>query len=154
MLFLTFRLGEDQYAIDSAQVIEVLPLINLKRIPQTPTGLAGLFNYHGKSVPLVDLAELTLGKPSRKWMSTRIIVVKYGDSSSGVHMLGLLAEQATQTVHRKQEDFKDSGARTTSAPYLGAMAIDASGILQRLEINHLLPQSLRSQLFQQTVALL
>jgi chemotaxis-related protein WspB len=151
MLFLTFQLAEDRYAIESEQVIEVLPLINLKRIPHTPTGLAGLFNYHGESVPLIDLAELTLGTPSRKWMSTRIIVVKYGDSSSGAHVLGLLAEQATQTVRRNQEEFKDSGARTTAAPYLGAIAIDASGILQRVDINHLLPQSLRSQLFQQTV---
>jgi chemotaxis-related protein WspB len=152
MLFLTFRLGEDRYAIESAQVIEVLPLVELKRIPGAPAGVAGLFNYHGASVPLIDLAELTLGKPSRKWMSTRIIVVNYSDGSSGGHVLGLLAEQATQTVRRTEEEFKDSGAHTPAAPYLGAVAVDASGILQRVEINHLLPQSLRSQLFQQTVA--
>ena len=78
MLFLVFQLGKDRYAIEAHQVIEVLPLVNVKQIPQAPAGVAGVFDYHGTSVPLIDLAELALGKPSRRWMSTRIILVKYG----------------------------------------------------------------------------
>src|SRR5438477_132510 len=78
MLFLVFQLGTDRYAIEAHQVIEVLHLVNLKHIPQAPSGVAGIFDYHGASVPLIDLAELAVGEPSRRWMSTRIIVVNYG----------------------------------------------------------------------------
>ena len=66
MLFLVFQLGKDRYAIEAHQVIEVLHLVNVKQIPQAPAGVAGVFDYHGASVPLIDLAELALGKPSRQ----------------------------------------------------------------------------------------
>jgi chemotaxis-related protein WspB len=45
--------------------VEVLPLVHAKRIPQSPAGMAGIFDYHGAPVPLIDLAELALGKPSQ-----------------------------------------------------------------------------------------
>jgi chemotaxis-related protein WspB len=44
MLFLVFQLGTDRYAIEAAQVVEVLPLVNAKHIPRAPRGVAGLFN--------------------------------------------------------------------------------------------------------------
>jgi len=50
MLFLLFQLGQDRYALEASRVIEVLPLVSLKRIPQAPRGVAGLFNYRGRPV--------------------------------------------------------------------------------------------------------
>ena len=64
MLFLLFQMGEDRYAIEATQVLEVLPLVNFKRIPGAPSSMAGVFNYHGTPVPLIDLSELALGRPS------------------------------------------------------------------------------------------
>jgi chemotaxis-related protein WspB len=147
MLFLTFKLGQDRYAIEAAQVVEVLPLVNWKCIPGAPPGVAGIIDYHGTSVPLVDLMELALGKPSRKWMSTRILLVTYGEESSSSHVLGLLAEQATQILRRNEADFTDSGVATPSSPYLGPVTIDGAGIIQRVEVKHILTESMRSQLF-------
>ena len=92
MLFLVFQLGTDRYAIEAAQVVEVLPLVKSKHIPHAPLGVAGIFDYHGAPVPLIDLAELALGKASRQWMSTRIILVNYRENSGKTHLLGFLAE--------------------------------------------------------------
>ena len=147
MLFLVFQLGKDRYALEAHGVIEVLHLVNLKQIPQAPPGLAGVFDYHGTSVPLIDLAGLALGQPSRRWMSTRIILVKYGRSPAETHMLGLLAEQATGILRRNEEDFSDAGLAVSDTPYLGNVTTDASGIVQRIEISNLLAESVRSLLF-------
>src|ERR1700730_12596840 len=105
MLFLVFQLGKDRYAIEAHQIIEILHLVNVKQIPRAPAGVAGIFDYHGASVPLIDLAGLALGRPSRNWMSTRIIVVKYSGVAGVTHALGLVAEQATETLRRNEEDF-------------------------------------------------
>ena len=147
MLFLTFQLGTDRYAIRAAQVVEVLPLVHSKHIPHAPAGVAGIIDYHGVPVPLIDLAELALGKLSRRWMSTRIILVHYPQESGGTHLLGLLAEHATETLRRPEEDFKDSGVKVSSAPYLGPVLTDASGIIQRIEIGDLLSESICRQLY-------
>jgi len=151
MLFLVFQLGKDRYAIEARQVIEVLHLVNLKQIPQAPAGVAGVFDYHGASVPLIDLAELALGQPSRRWMSTRIVLVKYGGSPAEMHMLGLLAEQATGTLRRDEADFSDAGLAVSDTPYLGNVTTDTTGIVQRIETQNLVTESVRSLLFPERV---
>src|ERR1700688_216400 len=139
MLFLVFRLGNDCYAIEATQVVEVLPLVNWKDVARAPAGVAGIIDFHGFTVPLIDLTDLALGKPSRKWMSTRIIVVNYRrDSSSQTHVLGLMAEQATETIRRTEEEFADSGLSVAASPYLGAVTTGPAGAIQRVEIKHLL----------------
>ncbi len=90
MLFLVFQLGTNRYAIEAAEVVEVLPLVNSKHIPRAPLGVAGVFDYHGTPVPLIDFTELAQGTPSRRWMSTRIILVNHRDKSGKVHLLGFL----------------------------------------------------------------
>jgi chemotaxis-related protein WspB len=148
MLFLVFRLGSDRYAIETTQVIEVLPLVNWKCVPGAPAGVAGIIDYHGAPVPLIDLMELALGKPSRKWMSTRIIVVNYRrDSSDQTHVLALIAEQAIETMRRTEEEFANSGLTVTESPYLGSVTTGPAGTIQRVEIKNLLSESVRCQLF-------
>ena len=76
MLFLLFCLGADRYAIEAAQVSEVLPLITIKALPQAPPGVAGVINLRGAPVPVIDLSALALGRSASPWLSTRIVVVR------------------------------------------------------------------------------
>ena len=152
MLFLLFQIGDDRYALEARSVLEVLPVVNLKRIPRAPSGVAGVFNYHGASVPLIDLTEIALGRPSASWMSTRIILTHVVTDSGTKHMLGLLAEQVMQTMQRPDTDFAESGVSAPGAPWLGPVATDKSGIIQRIDVHRLLPQSLHDQLFAQPVS--
>jgi chemotaxis-related protein WspB len=149
MLFLCFQLGNDRYALDCSQVIEVVPLLDIKRIPQAPAAVAGAFNYRGKPVPVIDLSVLALGRPARRHMSTRIIIVIYADADGAQHWLGLIAEKATQTLRRDPADFTQSGVVNDDAPYLGPVATDANGLLQWIEVKKLLPASVRDVLFKQ-----
>jgi chemotaxis-related protein WspB len=151
MLFLVFQLGTDRYAIEAAQVVEVLPLVRPKHIPRAPAGVSGVFDYHGAPVPLIDLAELALGKSSRKWMSTRIILVNYFDKSGNKHLVGLLAEHAMETMRRPEEDFKDSGVMVAEGPYLGPVITEAAGIIQRIGVQNLLSESVGNCLFREQV---
>ena len=64
MLFLIFELGADRYALQAAHIAEVLPVVRIKRVPHAPPGVIGVFDYHGAPVPVIDLSELTLGRPA------------------------------------------------------------------------------------------
>jgi len=149
MLFLQFQLGKDRYALDSSQVVEVLPLLGIKQIPQAPAGVAGAFNYRGEPVPVIDLSQLALGRPARLHMSTRVIIVRHPDGDGAQHLLGLIAEKTTQTLRRDPKDFTDSGVGNDAAPYLGPVATDAEGLIQWIEVSKLLPASVREILFKQ-----
>jgi chemotaxis-related protein WspB len=150
MLFLLFQLGDDRYALDASQVAEVLPLIELKGIPQTPAAVAGVFNCRGRPVPVIDLSVLALGRPAQRCLSTRILVVHYAaDGALEPHPLGLIAEKATHTLRREASDFTAPGVSDAAAPYLGPVAADAQGLVQWIDIQKLLPQALRQLLFRQ-----
>jgi chemotaxis-related protein WspB len=147
MLFLLFQLGTDRYALPVHHVREVLPLVELKKIPQAPPGVAGVFSFHGEPVPVLDLSEYTLGHPALPRMSTRIVLVEYRR-----HLLGLIAEHATETIRREETDFVDAGVTVGNAPYLGPVATDVSGMVQRVELDRLLPESIRELLFREAGA--
>ena len=148
MLFLLFQLGKDRYAIDVHRVVEVLPMVAVKRIPQAPAAVQGAFNYRGTTVPLIDVSQLALGRPAQARLSTRIVVVDYPDGAGQSRMLGLLAEHVTETFNRAAGDFQDSGVSLPEAPYLGRVASDEQGLVQWIQVEHLLTVEVRDLLFQ------
>src|ERR1700760_3978795 len=104
MLFILFQIGQDRYALPASNIIEVLPLVNLKRVPCAPVGVAGILNYHGFPVPVIDLNEMMLGEPARRRLGTRIILVMYSRESEHPRSLGLIAESATNMIQRSLQD--------------------------------------------------
>jgi len=132
MLFLTFRIGDESYALDTAQISEVLPLLRITQVPQAPAGIAGLINYRGRSVPVVDLSELMLGEPARPHISTRLILARHGE-----HLIGLIAEKATEMMRREAGSFTDSGVACDSAPYLGPVTQDGDRLIRWIDLQKL-----------------
>ena len=149
MLFLLFQLGKDRYALEASRVVEVVPLLALKQLPQAPRGVAGIFNYRGRPVPAVDLSALTLGQPASERLSTRIIIVNYPDASGASHLLGLIAEQATGMLRQEAHAFVDTGLKIGASPYLGPILMDASGAIQLVHEERLLPEHVSKLLFSQ-----
>ena len=150
MLFLLFQIGKDRYGLEASQVVEVVPLVTLKKVPPAPPGIAGILNYHGVLVPVIDLSEMTTGKLSAPRLSTRIILVNYPIDAEEKHILGLMAEQATETIQLDPAVFSDPGIDVPEAPYLGPVARNARGLIQRIEVKKLIPDALRDRLFCQT----
>ena len=144
MLFLKFRIGSESYALDTTQIAEVLPLLQITRVPRAPVGVAGLINYRGRFVPVVDLSELMLGEPARPHISTRLILVRYGE-----HLLGLIAEQATEMMQREAGSFADTGIASDAAPYLGPGTQDGGRLVRWIDVQKLLPAAVSGVLFRQ-----
>jgi chemotaxis-related protein WspB len=149
VLFLLFQLGHDRYALEATRVVEVLPLVELKGLPQAPPGVAGVFNYRGQPVPALDLCALTLRRPAQERLSTRILVVRCESGSGPKQLLGLIAERATEMMRCNPEEFVSAGLQFAGAPYLGPVLPDARGMIQWLRAERLLPESLREMLFAQ-----
>jgi len=147
MLFLLFQLGKDRYALEAGRVVEVVPLLELKAFPQAPPGFVGIFNYRGRPVPAIDLCQLTIGKPARERLSTRIIIVNHPDGRGGVHPLGLIAEHATGVIRKEPRDFVDPGVRIGGAAYLGPLLMDPRGAIQWVHEQRLLSEPVRDLLF-------
>ncbi|HVM48773.1 MAG TPA: chemotaxis protein CheW [Candidatus Acidoferrum sp.] len=140
MLFLLFQVGENRYALETSRVVEVVPLVELKPLPQAPEGVAGVFDYRGRPIPAVDLASLMLGRPARELLSTRIVVVNYPDDFGSNHFLGLVAERVTSTLRKDARDFVDPGGHPGLSPQLGPILMEDGTAIQWVHERRWLPQ--------------
>ena len=149
VLFLLFHLGEERYALDTGQIAEVLPLVGIRQIPHAPHAVAGVLNHRGAPVPVIDLCQLTMGRPAQRRLDTRIVVVHHCGDNGTTRLLGLIAERATETLRLDAAGFNPSGITNAATPFLGPVTTHARGLVQRIEVNQLLPPSLRDLLFRQ-----
>lgn len=149
MLLLCFSLGDERFALDTGAVREVIPMVGMKKIPKAPEWVAGIMLYHAEPVPVIDLCALNMQKPAARRMSTRIILVDFTDHQGAQHLLGLLAEKATETLQRKPEEFSDTGVRIPDSSWLGGVTSDKEGMIQLIAVEKLLPPGVQELLFQQ-----
>jgi len=98
MLLLLFTLQDEAYAIDSLKVIEVIPFLMTQKIPMTPKFILGMANYRSSPVPIIDLGLLLNDQPCRQQLSTRIILTTLSLGRQFKKIVGLLAENVTETV--------------------------------------------------------
>jgi len=74
--YMTFKLGNELFAIGVAQVREVLEVTQITRVPTAPRYMRGVVNVRGQATPVVDL-RLKFGLAERAdTVHTRIIVME------------------------------------------------------------------------------
>jgi len=147
MLFLQFRVGGDYFGLEGKTIIEVAPLVTLRKIPHAADYIAGLFNYRGRLVPIIDLSALLIAVPSRPLMSTRIVLVHYEISPTVSRVLGLIAEGATEVISCDESRMQSPGIAIKAAPYLGKIWVDEKKSLQLIDLHKILPEDLQIALF-------
>jgi chemotaxis-related protein WspB len=165
MLLLTFTAGANQYAVDVAQIIELVPRVELHKIPHAPAALAGLLSYRGKVVPVIDLGLLLGVAPCQERLSTRIILVndspqdhhrrnRDGGGSSeetdspeakqkpDPNLLGLMAECVCDLTYIEPEHVVPTPVSLPRALYLGDIFRTKAGIVQLMDSPGLAPLDL------------
>jgi chemotaxis-related protein WspB len=147
MLLLTFQADNQHFAINAGNVLEVIPIVKIRKLPGTPDFVRGVLNYRGTPVPVIDITLMLSGRPSAEHLSSRIILVKYPENGESKNVLGLLAEHATGTATRDAEEFVVSGIATPEMPCLGKISVGGKTMLQIVKIDDLLTEELKAMLF-------
>ena len=136
MLLLVLKVGGDRYALDVRQIVEVLPMVTVSPIPLAREDVAGVIEYRGAQVPVVDVSQWLCGRPAPRRLSTRVILVRHPEASD--RLLGLIVEKTTETMRREANDFVDAGVGSEIAPYSGPVTRDAQGLVQWIDLGRLL----------------
>lgn len=132
MLVLTFEVDGIPYAVPVAQVIEVIPRVELRPIPHAPRSLLGLLHYRGAAVPVVDLSLLLGTTPCAERLDTRILLVRAALGGGG-DRLGLVAERVNELVDVDADRPAMSSFGLLNAPYLGRVFETTAGLLQLID---------------------
>ncbi|MBN2470557.1 MAG: purine-binding chemotaxis protein CheW [Anaerolineae bacterium] len=76
-VFVICRVGEQQYAISVADMLEVTAMVRLTPLPAAPPAVLGVVNRHGAVMPLLDL-RVCLGQPAEPPDLNSLFVVVRG----------------------------------------------------------------------------
>ncbi|MBF2006268.1 MAG: chemotaxis protein CheW [Chlorogloeopsis fritschii C42_A2020_084] len=148
MLFLLLNIENERYALESQEVVEILPLVVLKPVPHAPEYVAGVFNYRGQIVTVIDMCYMIQKKRCPDNLSTRIVLVNYrGNNRVGAsesqtpYLLGLMAQRVVEMLQVADAELVDPVIQVDSAPYLGKMILNDQRMIQCIQIEHLLLES-------------
>lgn len=147
MLFMQFTIYKDRYLLEAKDIIEIVPFANLKRIPKAPPYVAGLLNYRGDTVPVIDICYLMSDKPCELKLSSRIALVNHKNDTGKSICIGLLIERMTETARFNENEFSDSGVNLNDNPCLGKVIIDDDRITQLVDIRKIIPEDACEILF-------
>jgi chemotaxis-related protein WspB len=131
MQYVKFNLDDFRYVLPISDVVEIIPYVKLTDLPNSPVYFAGICNYRGNSIPVIDLCSLIIKRPCYKKLNTRIIIVKIPENNSTNKMVGLMVEKATEIVKAEEESFMDAGLYGDGLPSIGQVLADSSGLISR-----------------------
>jgi purine-binding chemotaxis protein CheW len=113
--YLTFNLASEEYGVEILKVREIIGIMDITSMPQTPAYVKGVINLRGKVIPVIDL-RLKFGmEPAEYTEQTCIVVVDVGA------LVGVIVDTVQEVL-----DIDDD--QIDPPPPLGA-AVDTSFVL-------------------------
>ncbi len=137
--YLSFSLGNEEYGISILKVKEIIGMIQITPIPQTPEYVKGVINLRGKVIPVIDI-RLRFGMNSIDYTDRTCIVVVEIDSNSGSLHIGIVVDSVSEVINIKSTDIEDtpSFGMTLSTEYILGMAKMAGNVRILLDIDRVL----------------
>ncbi len=78
-----FKIGEEEFAVDILRVQEIIKMIMMTKVPNTPEYVKGVINLRGRIIPVIDLRKRLGLKEKEADQNSRIIVVEIEENTIG-----------------------------------------------------------------------
>jgi purine-binding chemotaxis protein CheW len=137
--YLTFALDREEYGISIMKIKEIIGMMPITLVPQTPGHVKGVINLRGKVIPVIDL-RLRFSMEERAYTErTCIIVVEIAASAGTIHV-GIVVDAVSEVLNVRAEDIQSPPEFGTNLrmDYILGMAKMGGGVKILLDIDHVL----------------
>jgi purine-binding chemotaxis protein CheW len=124
--YLTFSLAGEEYGINILKIKEIIGMMPITSVPQTPQFVKGVINLRGKVIPVIDL-RLKFGMEPMDYGERTCIVVVEVEGASSTILIGSVVDSVSEVLNIKQEDIEDPpsfGTRLNTEAILGMAKMD------------------------------
>lgn len=137
--YLTFSLDQQEYGISILKVKEIIGMMRITPVPQTPEHVKGVINLRGKVIPVIDL-RIRFGMSGCEYTERTCIVVVETHSGSGKLHIGTVVDSVSEVLNIKGSEIEETpGFGTTlNTDYILGMAKIAGSLKILLDIDHVL----------------
>ena len=137
--YLTFNLDNEAYGAGILKIKEIIGLLPITPVPQTPDFMKGVINLRGKVIPVIDL-RLRFGLEATAPTERTCIIVVETEGRIGDVVMGIMVDSVSEVLNIKAEDIEDApnfGSRLDTEYILG-MAKMEGGVKILLDIDRVL----------------
>ena len=137
--YLTFTLAEEEYGIGILKIKEIIGMMPITSVPQTPEFVKGVINLRGKVIPVIDL-RLRFDMGEIDYTERTCIIVVEIEGQAGTVMIGIVVDSVSEVLNIKGKDIEDTptfGAKLNTDYILG-MAKMEGGVKILLDIDRVL----------------
>ena len=137
--YLTFSLADEEYGISILKIKEIIGMMPITTVPQTPEFVKGVINLRGKVIPVIDL-RLRFGMDSIDYTERTCIIVVEIEGHAGTVQIGIVVDAVSEVLNIRGEDVEDTptfGAKLNTDYILG-MAKMEGGVKILLDIDRVL----------------
>jgi purine-binding chemotaxis protein CheW len=137
--YLTFSLAGEEYGIGILKVREIIGMMSITPVPQTPEFVKGVINLRGKVIPVIDL-RLRFGLMARDCTERTCIIVVEIVSDSGAVPMGIVVDAVSEVLNIREADIENTptfGVKLNTDFILG-MAKTDGGVKILLDIDKVL----------------
>ena len=103
--YVTFCLGEEMFGIEVTRAREILDVIQITKVPQTPDYLLGVINLRGQVVPVIDL-RVKLGLPQGEMTRDSCIIVMEVQVDGEPLTVGGLADSVREVLELRDDQIE------------------------------------------------
>ncbi len=120
-----------RYATQTGQIVEVIPPVEARPVPESPAWLRGSINYRGQLIPLFDVPRLLGYEAWQMRMASRILVVATQREEDGNRLAALLVQAVLGGDELEFTDAPTVGSQSSPhGEFLGPMALTDAGAVQ------------------------
>ncbi|MCE5280550.1 MAG: chemotaxis protein CheW [Deltaproteobacteria bacterium] len=126
--YLTFSLAGEEYGIGILKVKEIIGLMAITTVPQTPSYVKGVINLRGKVIPVVDL-RLKFGMEPMEYTDRTCIVVVEIRGAERTVLMGIVVDSVSEVLNIKGSEIEDTpnfGSKLNTAFILGMAKANGS----------------------------
>jgi purine-binding chemotaxis protein CheW len=137
--YLTFTLASEEYGIGILKIREIIGMMPITTVPQTPGFVKGVINLRGKVIPVIDL-RLRFGMDAIDYTERTCIIVVEIEGSAGTVQIGIVVDAVSEVLNVNAEDVEETptfGAKLNTDYILG-MAKMEGGVKILLDIDKVL----------------
>jgi len=101
--FLTFALNSEEYGIEILRTREIIGVMDITTVPQTPDFMKGVINLRGKVIPVIDLRLKFSMQEEEYTQETCVIVVEANNSQ-----VGIIVDSVSEVLNIKNGEIEDT----------------------------------------------
>jgi len=137
--YLTFSLAEEEYGIGILKIKEIIGMMPVTTVPQTPEFVKGVINLRGKVIPVMDL-RLRFGMEAIDYTDRTCIIVVEIEGAFGTVRIGIVVDSVSEVLNIKGDDIEGIPTFGTklNTDYILGMAKMEGGVKILLDIDRVL----------------